>query len=93
MAEEQELRQIGGTMQTSLTDPSRDEDKRTIQELTHYVAKSINMLEYVALRGLPLSESRGWNDEVFYQVKEAIEKLGCALATLTEWWEPDKKGE
>lgn len=49
------------------------------------IAHALNLLE-TAQRELHWAcESMEWNDEVAYDVEEAITKLGPALATLVRW--------
>lgn len=52
------------------------------------VAHALNLLETANQELKWACESMKWNDEVAYQVGEAAEKLGYALATLTRWNDP-----
>lgn len=54
------------------------------------IAHAINLLEVGNQELKWACESMGWNEEVTYQVSEAIERLGMALATLTRWDESDE---
>ena len=58
---------------------------RRIDESRKMVAKVINTLEAVVDKVKWACESAEWNDDVAYQISEAAEKLGYALATLTTW--------
>lgn len=50
------------------------------------IANALNIIEaaqqelYWAFDDMP-----DWNDDIKYQIQEAAEKLGYALATLTNW--------
>lgn len=54
------------------------------------VAHALNLLETVNQELRWACESMEWNDDIVYQVGEAAEKLGYALATLTRWNDPDQ---
>lgn len=49
------------------------------------IAHALNLLEVVAQEMKWACESMKWNDEVAYQIEDAVLKLGPALATLVRW--------
>lgn len=52
---------------------------------TKRVAHALNLLEIASQELRWACESMEWNDEVTFQVEDAIIKLGPALATLVRW--------
>ena len=53
------------------------------------LAHSLNMLEGMIIEGKSMCNLFHWNDEVFYQIEEAAQSLGFAMATLLNWDETD----
>ena len=49
------------------------------------VARVLNLLEVTSQELKWACESMKWNDDVAYQIEDAIIKLGPALATLVRW--------
>jgi len=66
------------------TDKERLADERS-ERAKKNVAKAINLLETGNQDLKWACESMGWNDEVTFQISEAVERLGMALATLVNW--------
>lgn len=56
-----------------------------IEESKKMVAKAINILEATVEKVKWACEDADWDNGVMYQISEAAEKLGYALATLTTW--------
>jgi len=56
-----------------------------IEESKKMVAKAINILEAAVEKVKWACEDADWDSGVMYQISEAAEKLGYALATLTTW--------
>jgi hypothetical protein len=76
-----------------LADASKNTDLayKRIEESKKMVAKAINILEAAVERVKWACDDGDWDSGVAYQIEEAAEKLGYALATLTTWDDEDKE--
>lgn len=62
-----------------------DLSNKRVESAKYRIAKCLNMLETTAQELHWACEAEGWNDEVAFQIEEAAQKLGFALATLYRW--------
>ena len=72
----------------------KEQYKEQIEESKKWVAKSINTLE--AAHGkleFVFEQRRDWNNEIKYQLEEAVCTLGMVLATLTNWYDEEEGNE
>ena len=68
--------------------PNIDKEKLAAERVENSkkrVAHALNLLEVTSQEMKWACESMGWNDEVAYQIEDAMLKLGIALATLVRW--------
>lgn len=64
-----------------------------VETTTKRVAHAINLLETGNQELKWACEAMEWNDEICYQISDAIQMLGMALATLVRWNDPDQRME
>ena len=62
-----------------------------IEESKKIVAKAMNLLEAAEEKIKWACEDADWDQGVAYQISDAAEKLGYALATLTTWDDESEK--
>ena len=68
--------------------PNIDKEKlatERVENTKKRVAHALNLLETANQEMKWACESMDWNDEVAYQIEDAMLKLGTALATLVRW--------
>lgn len=68
--------------------PNIDKEKlatERVENTKKRVAHALNLLETASQEMKWACESMNWNDEVVYQIEDAMLKLGTALATLVRW--------
>ena len=68
--------------------PNIDKEKlaaERVENTKKRVAHALNLLETASQEMKWACESMDWNDEVAYQIEDAMLKLGTALATLVRW--------
>lgn len=58
---------------------------KRVENAKKRVAHALNLLEVTDQELKWACESMGWNEEVAFQIEDAIVKLGPALATLVRW--------
>lgn len=61
------------------------ESMAEIKAMAPKVARCMNLLEGLIQDGKRLCNQFHWNDEVFYQLEEAAQSMGYAMATLLTW--------
>ena len=60
-----------------------------VKAMAPKVARCMNLLEGLIQDGKRLCNQFHWNDEVFYQLEEAAQSMGYAMATLLTWDDDD----
>ena len=73
-----------------------DEEKLSnerVENTKKRVAHALNLLEAANREMKWACEYMEWNDEVTYQIDEAMLKLGMALATLERWHDDNDVSE
>lgn len=61
------------------------ESMAEVKAMAPKVARCMNLLEGLIQNGKRLCNQFHWNDEVFYQLEEATQAMGYAMATLLTW--------
>ena len=59
--------------------------EKRIADAKKRLAKCLNMLETTSQELKWACEAEHWNEDVTFQIDDAVIKLGFALATLTNW--------
>lgn len=74
-----------------MAEKALDIDHEQMDFVQEQLSKGLNHIESASeYLSFVLSRHTDWNDEIKYQIEEAVAKLGFALATVCRWWDdPD----
>lgn len=64
--------------------------RERVEEFKQTIADCLNRLEGIVDPFKYVCQQNGWNDEVAFEVEDAMMKMGLALATLVNWWKDDE---
>ena len=64
--------------------------RERVEEFKQTIADCLNRLEGIVEPFKYVCQRKGWNDEVAFEVEDAMMKMGLALATLVNWWKDDE---